>query len=69
MDAEELPVEERCDRQRLEGADARLVHRRGVLVQALALEGEVLCEVSAFVVAPQQEKTVGIPELKGIKIQ
>ena len=63
MHAEELSVEQGCDGQGLERPDACLVYVCGVLVQALALEGEVFCQMSAFVVAPQQEETVGIPEL------
>lgn len=53
MHTEELVVEQCRDGQRMERADTCLIDRHGVLVEALALEGEVLCEMSAFVVTPQ----------------
>ena len=53
VNAEELLVHHSRQRQRAEGLQTGLVDPFAVLVLALQLEGEVVCQMTAFVVTPQ----------------
>ena len=53
VDAKELLVHNSRQRQRAEGLQACLVDFLAVLVLALQLEGEVIRQMTAFVVTPQ----------------
>lgn len=64
MDAEELLVHNRRQRQRTERLETRLVNPLTVFVLALQLEGEVVCQMTAFVVTPQQPKRIRVPDLQ-----
>ena len=63
VDAEELLVHEGGEGEAVEGLHARVVHALRVLDFALLLEREVLREVSALVVAPQQEQRRRVHQL------
>ena len=63
MDAEELLVHEGGEGKAVERLHARVVHALRVLDFALLLEREVLREVSALVVAPQQEQRRRVHQL------
>jgi hypothetical protein len=54
VNAEELLVHDRRQRQRTEGFEARLVDPFTIFVLALQLESEIIRQVTAFVVTPQQ---------------
>ena len=64
MDAEELLVHDSGQRQRTERLDAGFIDRLGVLVLTFELECEVVGQVTTFVVASQQPKSIGIPNLQ-----
>ena len=64
MDAQELFVHDRSQWQRAEGLHASLVHPLRILVFALELEGEVVRQVTALMVAAKQPQGVGIPHLQ-----
>jgi hypothetical protein len=67
--AQELLVHEGGERQAVERVHARIVHTLRVLDLALLLEGEVLCEVTALVVAAQQIERARIQDLHRPQIQ
>ena len=69
MDAEELLVHDGGERQSAEALHARVVDALGVLVLALELEGEVVRQVAALVVAAQQEQRVRVPHLERPQVQ
>lgn len=54
VDTQKLLVHDGCQRQAAEGLHAGLINGLRVLVLALKLEGEVVGQVAALVVAPQQ---------------
>ena len=90
VDAEELLVHERGQREAVERVHARVVHALRVLDLAwklkmnfafslvrmtekrvcltLLLEGEVFREMSALVVASQEEERVGVDQLQGPQV-
>jgi len=53
MNAEELFVHDSGKWQSAERVHARVVDRLRVLVLALQLEGEVICEMATFMIASQ----------------
>ena len=63
MNTEKLLVHKCSQWQTVEGLHARVVHALRVLDFALLLEREVLREVSALVVAPQQEQRRRVHQL------
>ena len=67
--AQELLVHEGGERQAVEGVHARVVHALRVLDLALLLEGEVLGEVAALVVAAQQEERARVQHLQRPQVQ
>ncbi|KAI8035088.1 hypothetical protein M5D96_012181 [Drosophila gunungcola] len=67
--AQELLVHERRQRQAVERVHAGVVHALRVLDLALLLEGEVLGQVPALVVAAQQEQRLRIGDLQRPQIQ
>ena len=69
MNTQELLVHDRRQRQRAEGFDASLVNFLAVLVLAFELEGEIICKMSALVVASQEPECVGIPDLQSPEVQ
>ena len=56
VDAEELFVHNRRQRQRTEGFQTCLVDPFTIFVLALQLEGEVVRQVATFMITPQQPK-------------
>ena len=56
VDAEELFVHNRRQRQRTERFQACLVDPFTIFVLALQLEGEVVRQVATFMITPQQPK-------------
>lgn len=64
MNAEELLVHDRRQRQRTEGFDARLVNPLAVFVLALEFECEVVRQMSALVIASQKPEGIRIPDLQ-----
>lgn len=54
VNAEELLVHDCRQRQRTERFQARLIDSLTIFVLAFQLESEVVCQVTAFVVTPQQ---------------
>lgn len=69
VNAQELLVHDRRQRQSAKALHARVVDPLRVLVLALELEGEVVGEMAAFVVASEEEEGVGVPDLEGPEIQ
>lgn len=69
VDAEELLVHDRRQRQTAERLKTSLVHSLAVFVLALQLECEVIRQVSALVVAAQQPERVRVPDLKRPEVQ
>ena len=69
MDAKELLVHDRGQRESTEGRRAGLVHPLGIFVLAFELEGEVVGQVPAFVVASQQPERGRVPDLQGPEIE
>lgn len=69
MNAQELLVHDRRQRQATERLHAGLVDGLGVLVLALELEGEVIGQVAALVVAAQQPEGLGIVDLERPQVQ
>lgn len=53
VNAEELLVHHSRQRQRAEGLQTGLVDTFTILVLAFQLEGEIVCQMTAFVVTPQ----------------
>jgi hypothetical protein len=64
VDAEKLLVHDGSQRQAAEGFHASLVHLFGILVLALELEGEIVGQMPAFVVAAEQPERVWMPDLQ-----
>ena len=69
MNTEELLVHQSCQGETVEGLHAGVVHVLRVLDLALLLEGEVLCQVPALVVASQEEESAGVTHLQCPQIQ
>lgn len=64
MYAQELFVHNGGKWQGAERVHARFVNLLRVFVLALQLEGEIVCEMPAFMVSSQEPQGVGIPNLK-----
>lgn len=69
VDTQELLVHDCSQRQGAERLHAGLVHDLGVLVLALELEGEVVCQVTAFVVSSEQPQGLGVVDLQRPEVQ
>ncbi len=69
MDAEELLVHDCSKREGAERFHASIVDGFGVLVLAFELEGEVVGQVAAFMVASEEPEGIGIPDLERPKVQ
>lgn len=69
MDTQELFVHDRCQGQGTKGLHAGVINALRVLVLALELEGEVVGEMSTFMVSPEQEERVGVPYFEGPEIE
>lgn len=69
MNAKELLVHDRSQRQRAERFHASVVDPFGVFVLALELECEVVRQVSTFVVPPEQPEGVWVPDLERPKVK
>lgn len=69
MDTEELLVHDGGQGQRAERLHACFVDFLAVLVLALKLEGEVVGQMPAFVVAAQQPEGVWIPDFERPDVQ
>ncbi len=69
VDAQELLVHDGRQRQAAERLHAGLVDGLGVLVLALQLEGEVVGQVTALVVATQQPERLGIVDLERPQVE
>lgn len=69
VNAEELLVHDRRQRESTEGLHAGFVNSFGVLVLALEFKGEVICQMATLVVAPKQPQGVWIPDLESPQIQ
>lgn len=69
MHAEEATVDDGRNGERAERLDARFVHLFAVLVEALLLKGEVLSEVTAFVVSTEQHYPRRIPDLESKEVE
>lgn len=68
MYTQELFVHDRRQRQRAERLNAGLVDTLAVFMLAFQLEGKVVREMSAFMVASEQPKRVRVPDLQGPEI-
>jgi hypothetical protein len=64
VNAEELLVHYGRQRQRTERLEACLINPLTIFVLALQLEGEVVRQMTAFVVTPQQPKRIRVPNLQ-----
>ena len=64
MDAEKLLVHDGCQWQRAKGLHTGIVHLVRILVLAFKLEGEVVGQMSTFVVTTEQPQRVRIPDLE-----
>ena len=64
MYAQELLVHDGSQWQGTEGFHASIIHFLRVFVLAFQLEGEIIGQVTAFVIASQKPKSVGIPDLE-----
>lgn len=69
VNAKELLVHQRGQRQTVEGVHAGIVDAFRVFNLTLRLEGEIFAEMPAFVVASQQEQRVGVKDLQGPKVK
>lgn len=69
MNAQELLVHDGREWQRTETFHASIVNFFRVLVFALEFEREVVGQMSAFVVSPQEEKSVRVPDLERPQVQ
>lgn len=69
MYAQELLVHDGGERQRAERLHARLVNPIGILVFALEFEGEVIRQMSAFMITTEEEERIWVPDLEGPQIQ
>lgn len=67
--AEKLLVHDGSQGQGAKGLHAGFVNLLRVLVLAFELEGEVVCQMPAFMIPPQKPQGVGIPDLKGPKVE
>ena len=64
VNAKELLVHDRRQRQRTERLNARLVNPFAILVLALQLEGKIIGQVATFVITTQQPERIWIPNLQ-----
>jgi hypothetical protein len=69
VDAQELLVHDRRQRQATERLHAGLVDGLGVLVLALELESKVVGQMAALVVATQQPERLGVMDLERPQIE
>jgi hypothetical protein len=69
MDTKELFVHDRRQWQRTERFHGCIVDTFCVFVFTFQLEGKIVCQVSAFMISPQQPETVGIPDLERPEIE
>ena len=64
MYAEELLVHDSSQGQGAKGFHTRIVDFFRVLVFAFELEGEIVCQMPALVIAAEEPQCVGIPDLE-----
>lgn len=64
VDAEELLVHDRRQRQRTKRFDAGFVDGLAIFVLTFQLESEIIRQMSAFVIASKQPERVRIPDLQ-----
>ena len=69
MNAQELLVHNSSQGKRAKRLHTSLIDLLAVLVLALQLEGKVICQMSALVVAAQKPEGVWIPDLQAPDIQ
>ncbi len=69
VNAEELLVHNSSQRQAAEGLDAGVVNSLGVCVPTFQLEGEVVCQVAAFVIAPEEPERVWVMDLERPQVE
>lgn len=69
MDTKKLLVHDGCQGQGAEGFHNSIVELLGILVLALELEGEVVREMAAFVVASQEEEGLGVPDFQRPEVE
>ena len=69
VDAQKLPVDDGAQRECVEGLERHLVHSVVVFALALLFEGEVLCQVVALVVSPDEEDGVPVLDLQRVQVQ
>ena len=69
MDAEVLSIHDGSQRKTIEGLHAGVVDLLVVLDEALGLEGEILAQMPAFVIAANQMDRVLVENLEGPKIK
>ena len=67
--AQELLVHDGSEGQRTEGVHAGFIDGLGVLVLTLQLEGEVISQMTTFVVSSEQPKRIGVPNLQRPQVQ
>ena len=69
MYAQKLFVHYCGERQSAERIHASLVNMLGILVLTFELECEVICKMTALVIASQQPESVWIPDFQGPEVQ
>ena len=69
MDAEELLVHYSGEGKAAEGLHAGIVYPFRVLVFAFEFECEVVRQVSALMVSPEQEECIWIPDFERPKVE
>lgn len=69
VDAEKLLVHDRSQRQRTEGFHASFINPLSVFVLTLELEGEVVGQMSTFMVAPQKPQGIRVPNLESPQVK
>jgi hypothetical protein len=67
--AKELLVHHCCEREAAECLHTSIVDLLGVFVFAFELECEIVCQMSALVVASEQPQGIGVPYLERPEIQ
>jgi hypothetical protein len=66
--AQKLLVHDRGEWEGAKRLQACFVHALGVLVLAFSLEREVVGQVTALMVAAEEEERIWIPDLEGPKV-
>lgn len=69
VNAEELLVHHRRQRQGTERFKTSLINAFAVLVLTLQFESEVVCQVATLMVTPQKPKRIRIPNLQSPEVE